>query len=575
MPRLRNEDIDQLGAMLAAEEMDDAADQGEKRDPANIPDWEPLLNPVQREGWEDQCETRGYCGPKFSGKTTICLHDIVRHCYQEWDALFWILGNNAAALAEGACSDLTKFILPTWRDGNVAPPYIRKGGILVPNPRAGERIDPGIGLEYANWRFDAQTKHPIMRIKNRFGGWSRIRVISIPHEDMIDERVRGPAPSGIYLEEATKCGSDAYFTFPSLQLNRRRDIDGIQPFLFSCNPEDPENWVYDWMYKQVVVTADQPGRNWPKDPEKPGIRRDPTVSFRSVPYEENAHNVSQKNRTMMEARLKDPILRQRLLEGKWVSYPSGDSLFKDEFSEKRHMRGELKIDDKGEVVKSVGLLPVPGYPLVLSYDFGDRSAGVSFQQIIETEEGPLTLIFDELCYHRQMIKSRRLAHALVEKLRYWFEWLRAEQNNPDAFWSVWHIAGDDATTTFKANIGSVDAKNVEDLTREIIEREPDRYRGIEPFIIRGCPRPPGSREKRADLLAEAMLEDRFIVSQICSWHRAMLFHQEADKDAPNSPKKGKWTETFDAASYASMYRHLKLPGGFYDLSRNDMFSIKA
>ncbi len=551
-----------LAEAVAAEMDDEPFDPGERHEPEKAQLWRPRLNDTQEIIFNDQSQIIGACGPKFSGKTVACGHKIVRHCFEEWNAMYTILGTSADALKDGICEDLTSLILPQWKDGNREPQFFPN--TLTPNPRAGELIDNGIGLEYTHWRQDNQTKHIYIKIKNRFGGWSRVKVISIPYPQMIDDRIRGPAPSGIYLEEATKCRSNAYVKFPILQLERRRDIIGPQQFLFSCNPEDPDNWVHKWMYGEVVVRADQEGRNWPKDPEQPGIRRRANVSFYFVPYTENAHNVSQKNRQLLEDELaSDPILHTRLVKGKWISYPSGEALFVNEFSEPRHMKGKVP-NDKGN--GGEGLLPIIGYPIIVGYDFGARSRGVSLQQIIETDEGPFIYVFDELCYHRKMIKSGRFAHAMVEKLRFWNEWLREDRGDPTLAWPVWHIAGDDATTVYRPDSDSVDAKDMQDRTRLIIEAEPDRYRGIDPFLIRGCPRPPGSVEKRADLLAEAMIDNRFAVSQLCPWHRGMLFHLESEKDEPSKPKRSKWLETFDAASYPSLYRHLKLPGGFYDLA---------
>lgn len=563
MPRqITNDDLEMLAEAMAAEQDDEPFDPGEKHEPEKKP-WKPILNQTQELAFNDNAQVIGLCGPKYSGKTITAAEIIVKHCYTEWNALYSILGVTIDALKDGVCEDLMSFVVPQWRDGNRQPRYIKKDGILVPNPKAGELIDNGIGLEATGWKQDSQTKHIYMKIKNRFGGWSRVKVISIPHPQMIDERIRGPAPSGIYLEEATKCKTKAYVTFPILQLERRRDIVGPMQYVFSCNPEDPDNWVYKWMYQEVKVQPDMPGRYWPDDPEEPGIRRRTGVSFYFVPYHENAPNVSQKNRQLLDDELAaDPILHERLVKGKWISYPSGEALFKNEFSEPRHMMGKAP-DENGH--NGRGLVPIEGYPIVIGYDYGLRSVGVSFQQIIETKEGPFIMIFDELCYHRLKIKSRRFAHAMVEKIRFWNEWLREETGRPELAWPIWHIAGDDATTTFRPNNDSVDAKDTQDNTRAIIEAEPERYRGIEPFLIRGCPRPPGSISKRTDLLADAMIDNRFLVSQLCPWHRNMLFHLPADPDQPSVPKAGtKWKETFDAATYPSMYRHLKLPGGFFD-----------
>lgn len=575
MPKqLTDADLDMLAEAVAAEIEEEPFDPGVKKEAAPKKPWKPLLNPgAQEQAFNDGSQIVGLCGPKFSGKTVSAAEIMVRHCYEEWNALYTILGVTIEALKDGVCDDLTSLVIPQWRDGNREPKFIRQGKLLIPNPRAGELIDNGMGLEATGWKQDSQTKHIYLKIRNQYGGWSRIKVVSIPHPQMIDERIRGPAPSGIYLEEATKCRSNAYVKFPILQLERRRGIIGPQQYIFSCNPEDPENWVYNWMYKEVVVSGHQPGREWPDDPEMPGVRRRPNVSFYFVPYSENAHNVSQKNRQLLEDELaSDPILYQRLYKGRWISYPSGEALFKQEFSEAIHMRGKAPNDNGfgGE-----GVVPIKGFPLIIGYDFGQRSVGVSFQQMIETPEGPFILIFDELCYHRQKIKSKRLAHAMVEKLRYWFEWLREDTGNPTAIWPVWHIAGDDATTVYRPGTDSVDAKDMQDMTQAIIESEPERYRGIESFLIHGTPRPAGSVGKRTDLFCEAMMDERLLCSQLCQWHRGMFFHLEAEKDSPSEPVRSKWLETFDAATYPSLYRHLKLPGGFYDVLDNNLVGVRT
>lgn len=574
MPRqITNADLELLAEAVAAEIDDEPFDPGERHEPETPKPWRPRLNESQEEIFNDTAQIVGACGPKNSGKTIGFGEKIVRHCFQEWNALYTIIGTSADALKDGICDDLTSFVIPQWRDGNREPLHLRENGILVPNPKAGELIDTGMGLEATHWRQDNQTKHIFIKIRNQFGGFSRIKVISIPYPQMIDERIRGPAPSGIYLEEATKCRTNAYVKFPILQLERRRDIVGPQQFGFTCNPEDPDNWVYKWMYRDVVVRADQPGRNWPRDPEQPGIRRRANVSFYFVDYKENAANVSQKNIRLLEDELaSDPILYTRLVKGRWISMPSGEALFKSEFSEQRHMRGKAP-NDKGH--GGQGLLPIIGFPLVLGYDFGQKKFGASFQQIIETDEAPFIQYFDELCYTNRRIHSKRMAHALVEKIRFWNEWLREKTGDPTAAWMIWHIAGDDATTVYHPEADSVDSKLLQDLTAEIIRLEPERYRGIEPFFIRGCPRPPGSVAKRTDLLAEAMIDDRVQFSELCPWHRGMLFHLEADEDKPSEPKRSKWLETFDAATYTLMYRQLKLPGGYYDSRSDSIVGVSA
>jgi len=289
---------------------------------------------------------------------------------------------------------------------------------------------------------------------------------------------------------------------------------------------------------------------------------------------------------MLEVMLRnDPILRARLVEGKWVAYPPGEAIFKNEFSEGRHIRGEVKVVDD-VAVKSIGILPHPDHPIVLSYDLGGRNVSVSFQQHIPTEDGILRLVFDELCYVGEKIPTRRLAIALLEKLAFWTAWLRevtpppvipeelqreiaAGMVDPPKLirpaWCIWHVAGDDATTVYRPNTGSTDAQAIQRITAELIEEDKEAYDGIEPFVFRACPRPPGSIKTRVDSLAHDLMLDLVAVSELCPWHRDMLLKLERDPNDESVPRpKQKFIHTFDAFTYGAFYQRVKLPDGYVD-----------
>jgi hypothetical protein len=337
----------------------------------------------------------------------------------------------------------------------------------------------------------------------------------------------------------------------------------------ACNPEGPDHWVYDVCWNQCERAPDQPHRAWPEDRVKPGILRDPGVSVYFCSYEENAHNVSQKNRDIVERGLrKDPIQRQRLIEGKWVSYPSGEALFKDQFSEPIHVRGDAKRNE--------GLLPMVEYPIIIGYDIGSVNTGISMKQYIPTEDGEVEIVFDELCFYRTRKKVKSVAHVMLEKMRYWTQFLwdsvGYDPDNPPTdeygepkpmpVWKFWHIAGDDATTTYNPSKGSTYARDIEQDSRNFIEANPQRYAGIEPIHIRGCPKPPESIKRRVDFTAEALTEGRVFISATCTWHRQMFLHLER-ADQEGVPKsEHKYGHTFDGYSYPRLYRELKLPEGF-------------
>jgi hypothetical protein len=557
-----------LAAELGAEVDGEPFDPGVKQAPAKPKKWEPNHSPTQRDIFRDTSDVVGACAEKGTGKSIGFADKVIAHCYTEWDALYVIIGNSHRALAEGFCHDLTSFSLPRWKDGNREALFNEDDkGNLVENPRAGELMDAGIGLEYTGWKCDPNNKDLYLKIRNRFGGWSRIRVIAIPYGDMVQARVTNLNASGFYLEEATRCDTMAYYEYPAMQLNRRRGIKGPQQFCFSCNQDDPDHWVYTWMYKTVVVSKNDPGRDWPKDPEKPGIRRDPDFAFYYLPFAENRRNIPKKYREVLAKTLKsNPILRARLMDGKWIAMPSGDALFKAEFVEDRHMKGDFE--------KKRGLVPIAGHPIVAGMDWGSRNFGLAFKQIIESEDGPFEITFDELTFYQEMHKTEHVARAILEKMRFWLMWLREDTGDERSNWTWWFITGDDATTNYNPESGSIHARDLEDHMRKIAENDPQRYAGITIPRIRGCPRPKDSVGKRADLVAETLMSDMAVVSAQCEGVRGMFFHLSRDKDNPSHPQKGnRWIHIFDGYSYPTYYRRFMLPKGYYNFSEGTAISI--
>jgi len=230
-------------------------------------------------------------------------------------------------------------------------------------------------------------------------------------------------------------------------------------------------------------------------------------------------------------------------------------MFAAEFDEKRHIHGDLE--------KKRGLTPIPGYPIVMSFDWGNRNAGFSFKQIIESTEGPFSITFDEITYFQEMKITSWLAIAILEKMRFWNQWLRDQREDENAAWCWWFITGDDATTNRNPETGNIYARDLEDHLQEAIDQDPFRYRGIVVPVIRGCPRPKESVEKRCDITAELLMEDRCVISALCVGHRGMFFHLPQDPDRKARPQSGnRWIHVFDGWSYAEYYRRFMLPGGF-------------
>jgi len=249
-----------------------------------------------------------------SGKTWGALNALVRHCYEEKDALALIIAVNIRSGKEGTIYDLER-VLDTWRNGNL--------------DREGNRIDSGMGenFEFTQPKLDPQTKDRHLFIGNRHGGWSKVVLMSIPYAEVVEARIRSLSPSFVFMEEITLMSSEDYFTYVASQLGRRPGIIGPQQFYAACNPEGPSHWVYK--------------RFWDKCIDEKTGKRSPKYSVYHVPIMENLGHLPPNYLDSLDEILKDPIVRARLLRGEWIDRPSGEAIFRPYYKENFHRRGNV------------------------------------------------------------------------------------------------------------------------------------------------------------------------------------------------------------------------------------------
>jgi hypothetical protein len=529
-------DQDDLAEALAAIEPADEPGHGPPRAKAGSEGWKPRLNPTQEEMFNDPAQNIVSHGGKGSGKTIGHLHSLVRHCYENNNALALIIGTTARVATEGAGHDLVDLVLPAWRDGN--------------RDINGNLLDDGIGLEFTQWKLDPVTKDRHLWIGNRHGGWSKVLLVSIPHAKVVRARIFGIQPSHVYVEELHNCDGIEYYDFPAAQLGRRRGVGGPQQWTASTNPERPAHWTYKLLFEQCVVATG--GRVWNKDTENPGIRRDSNWSVYHVPFEENKANLPPGYYERLQGIFrKTPTLYARMVEGKWVDFPSGVAIFKNNYAEQRHVIGNAK--------NKAGIVPLLDHPVVVGYDTGQVHTGVSFMQCIETRHGPMWSVIDEMCYFGERIPYRRFTRGLLMKMAYWN---RRMNYNFDFL----HITDDEAITTFKPNSGSTTARDIQDYSKEYIALN-DTFKDLRPIRMVGCPKPPGSKEARVDLTMDLLDNDMLVISAPCSWHRRMFLELVADRASPMVPARGRYIHTFDSMSYPIYFRRYQATKGFGRLTK--------
>ena len=340
--------------------------------PTSNEGWNPRLNPTQKTIFNDPAPFVLAYGEKGSGKTIGLLYKLVRHCYENQNALALIVSPSIRTGKEGVLFDLENLVLPDW--------------------------EKGIGLQYTTARLDPNTKDRHLWIANCHGSWSKVLLVSIPFAEAVEPRVKALAPSIVYVDELTECKGRSYFTFIAAQLGRRRDIDGPQQYTASCNPEGPSHWVYKVFLEE------------PLDGETG--KHDQDFSVHHVPVKENVHNLPEQYIHQLEQILKnDPIEYRRLIEGEWVDRPTGEAIFSEYYQEALHL--------KGNRIKGTGIHPVPGHPVIIGYDLGQVNSSVTFMQVIPTHQGNIWLVFDEIDHINKKILYKRLAQEITDRMDYW------------------------------------------------------------------------------------------------------------------------------------------------------------
>lgn len=487
--------------------------------------WMPRQTPKQRELF-DSTEKSILCwGPKGGAKSYGCVEKLVKHCYRNRNALALILVTVQNMAVKGGSWDiLTNEVLPKWRDGNPDP-----------KDKTGQtRTDEGMGLHYSEVKYDA-NHCPFIWIQNRYGGWSMITVMSCPHANQLRLRIRGVAPSMIFLDEATSCSSHEYYESAAAQLGRRPQVEDPQQFLAATNPEDPDHWVF---LKWFIEPYD----------EATGVK-DP--SFRDIyfPAEDNKVNLPEGYLEGLKSIYgKNVTEAARMIGGEWVSAPSGDALFKDLFNVQFHVR---PLDEKGRPSVSEWLRPSGKHTMIIGVDPGSVYNAFIFMQWLPIGGVFKWLIFDEVVLLRKKANYHQMIPALMRRIRWWRSTVGAEMPQ------VW-ISDENAFNVYRAASGSYDATEINKIY-EAHRNDPDIM--LEPMKIRACPKWAGSVEARLRIEQTALAQDEIVVSSRCTHVRKMYEQLECEKQKPGAPFDPKLATTprrsdhlhvFDAGSYPKL-----------------------
>lgn len=453
--------------------------------------WTPTLNPAQMRAYTSSKKYVLSYGERASGKTMGVGHKAVYHCIHEQNALVLIIVRVRSMATEGGLWEkLAVDILPRWKDG--------------------------MGLEYSEERMN-ESRNRFRFVKNKFGGWSKMVLISIEHAQMLKSRIKGFEPSMVIVDELTSMSDEAFFTAVIQQVGRRPHIKGVQQYLATANPEGPSHWVYKrwWMFPEGT------------------IKKKEDYEAIHVPISENKHNLPDGYYDrVMEGVSEDPIEYRRLVLGEWVDRPSERAIFRGVFSPDLHVAGDVR---KRIVPNSSDVCPV-------GFDFGTANNAIVFLQRTQVDGKPRWIVFDEMVYLDTYVPFDTLVPGLLRRVRFW---------NQQVNGLSWVYISDDAAMNQyrQSGGGGYDAMEVERIALKWRDTIPEANN----FKLREAPKFSGSVERRVRILYSLLQKDEIIISRHCSNVLDMLNNLEGEKTNFFQREHSRYSHVFDALTYPLIY----------------------
>lgn len=451
--------------------------------------WAPDLNPTQEKIFFDDARFIYAHGPRGTGKGFACLHKILKHSYENPGAFTLIVTRTARQGSGGLKDDIERQVIPEWIDG--------------------------IGLNVIPFKMDGLTKDWTMWVEAAEDApgepSSRVVLMSAPHSQLIEEKVKALSPSMVFIDELTEFDSPDVIMHLGQQLGRRAGINGPQQLVAAMNPKGEGHWAYKLLFIDPVD-------------EETG-EHDPNISVYQVPISENKDRLPEGyyEKQIIPLLRNSKIDYERLVNGKWIDKPSQRAIL-GPFLKEEHIIGDI--------YKGTGLKPVVGHPVIVGMDPGTKWTGVSYMQLLyRKDKSPFWIIFDELAlsdYHTH----KYLAKRITMKMDKW------DKKMNHAYKYIF-ISDSSALNQFRSGEDRYDAVA---LIRHSKGRIPS---------VHGVNKPSGSKKMRVSVLQDLLATDSIYVSATCEAHIDMFRYLESDKKDPDIPKRQENTRIhiFDSLTY--------------------------
>jgi len=341
-------------------------------------------------------------GPRWSAKSRACWEAIVDHAWNVKHASICILAKSiTSGSSSGHWNMITEQIVPEWIAGDFGFNWAPMGIGRWKN-------------ELATPRQDGTTKKLFCRVRNKFGGSSRLELNSLMDERDVEGFFKDRYFSMIYWPELSEY--EDFKTFDTLKHALRcpgvAEEDHV--LLADTNPSNKKHFAYKEWYE--LRTAD------PEDLPEEQRPRQKHLRLLEFTLDDNLSLSEQRKKDILADFSYDPQVLARYGYGRWTDADTG-GLFTGTFLPAIHIVGD-EHDPDTEI-----LIPQDGCSeLLCGWDIGGTNSAMAMaEQIYPGDPGvPESSVFkfiDEEVVIGERLSVAEFTELALEKINLWEAWI--------------------------------------------------------------------------------------------------------------------------------------------------------
>lgn len=293
--------------------------------------WLPSLSPRQREIYFNRSRILLVDGPRFSGKSIVLSHKTIQRAWEIHECNIGIFVSSYKVATDGGVWVDVIDAAKEWENAGIVSEYGVEFSILTTDS-SGE----------GGSKVDAKNRTPYLKIRNKWGTESVIRLFSIDNENEIEQKTKGLRFQFMWIVEGSNFKSSKVLMLCEDQLRTK-----YNPFTNAHMPDSELQLAMDtnpaeegkkhWIYKMFYVHDNE---NIPEEYRAQVAAFRAQMDTQFLGLDDNPFLPQSKKDSLIGKYAGDPHNFKRFVLGEWPEGGNAKSLlFADVFTR------ELLVDD--------------------------------------------------------------------------------------------------------------------------------------------------------------------------------------------------------------------------------------